>query len=111
MRPAPALRKKYDLINNLKPILPAGAEFILKQNYPNPAVGSTIIEFSIPQQAITSLNLYNILGQRIKSIINEDLVEGTYRIPVDISELENGVYLYKMRYGNKEQTLKMNIVR
>ncbi len=78
---AGASQRKYDLINNLKPILPAGAEFILKQNYPNPAVGSTTIEFSIPEQAVTSLNLYNIMGQKVRSIMNEDLVEGTYRLP------------------------------
>lgn len=108
---AAASQKKYDLINNLTPMFPAGTEFILKQNYPNPANGNTIIEFSIPQKAAISLNLYNILGQKVKSIIDENLGEGTYRIPLNTSDLENGVYLYKMRYGNKEQTLKMNVIR
>lgn len=107
---AAASQKKYDLINNIR-TLPAGAGFVLKQNYPNPAADNTTIEFSIPQKAATSLDIYSIAGKKVRAVLSEELNEGTYRIPVDVSGLASGIYLYKLRYGNKQQVLKMNVVQ
>ncbi|HEY1009523.1 MAG TPA: T9SS type A sorting domain-containing protein, partial [Daejeonella sp.] len=83
----------------------------LDQNFPNPANDQTIIEFSVPEPGLTSLTLYNTGGQQIRELVNANLPKGVYNINVNLSDLEAGVYLYKMMYKGKEKTLKMIIAK
>ena len=71
--------------------------FSLEQNYPNPFNPTTTIRFQIPDDGIVSLNIYNILGQEVVTLLqNEELEEGEHEIQFDASKLSSGVYFYRI---------------
>lgn len=86
-------------------------DLVLKQNYPNPAADRTTIEFSVPQEALTGISLYNSSGKFIREILAENLRQGSYRIDVDLTDLINGVYFYRLSYGKEQMSLKMLVVK
>jgi hypothetical protein len=86
-------------------------DFVLKQNYPNPAGNTTTIEFSVPKEAPTSIALYDSMGKYVKDILKENLRQGNYRIDVDLSELKSGVYFYRLTYGKEQLSIKMLVVK
>ncbi|MCH8033964.1 MAG: T9SS type A sorting domain-containing protein [Bacteroidetes bacterium] len=91
-------------------------EFNLFQNYPNPFNPSTKIRFTIPNVAssfslITTLVVYDILGNEITSLINKELPAGEYVFTFDASELSSGIYFYKLKAGSFIVTKKMILIR
>lgn len=85
--------------------------FKLGQNYPNPFNPTTQIEFSIPMADKVSLDVYNVLGQRVAQLVNEKLNAGSYTYKFDASSLSSGVYIYKITTGNFVQSKKMALVK
>jgi len=72
-------------------------KFLLKQNYPNPFNSGTKIEFSFPVSAQISLNIYNILGQEVNTVIPRSMYDpGFYSYTFDGSALSSGIYIYKL---------------
>ena len=67
------------------------------ENYPNPFNPSTIINFSIPQAAIVSLQVFDILGNEIQNLVNESKEPGVYRVEFNGSGLASGMYLYRIQ--------------
>ncbi|MEO8796053.1 MAG: T9SS type A sorting domain-containing protein, partial [Daejeonella sp.] len=108
---AAAAQIKYNLLSGVGPVDPNATSFELKQNYPNPGTGITTIEFSIPQEAPVTLTLYNVLGKKVQTLIDDTLNQGTYKFPVNVQDLKSGVYFYKMQWGSKSKTLKMLVGR
>lgn len=102
-------QSKYEKLSSKSPLPAISDQLILKQNYPNPVSGFTTIAFNLPVDGHAELSLYNILGQRVKNIMNQNAAGGYYTIETDLSELSGGVYFYKLRFGNGERTLKLNI--
>jgi hypothetical protein len=100
-------------------------DFILYQNYPNPFNPSTTISFSIltsplnpsPYQGegnrerLTSLVIYDILGSKIETLINEEMNPGFYEISFDGSKLSSGIYFYKLSTPDYSQTKSMVILK
>jgi hypothetical protein len=70
--------------------------FSLMQNYPNPFNPSTSIKFSIPEEGKVNLSIYNILGQKIITLVNYDMRAGKYEVKFDASRYASGVYLYRL---------------
>ena len=85
--------------------------FELAQNYPNPFNPSTIISFSIPSSAFTSLKVYDILGNEVATLLNEEKPAGEYNLTFDASSLTSGVYLYRINSGNFSKMKKMILLR
>jgi len=90
--------------------------FYLSQNYPNPFNPSTIIEFRISDFGFVILKVYDILGNEIATLVNEDLSPGKYDIEFDLGAshrptITSGIYFYQLRAGNFNQTKKMLIVK
>jgi hypothetical protein len=85
--------------------------YSLDQNYPNPFNPTTNISFNIPKEGFTRLNVYNILGQKIISLVNENLKAGNYVYSFDASKLSSGVYLYRLESNNFSQTRKMLLTK
>jgi hypothetical protein len=81
--------------------------FALSQNYPNPFNPSTSIEFSIPQNSVASLKVYDILGKEVATLSDKYYSAGTYIVNFDASHLSSGVYFYKLVAGNYIETKKM----
>ena len=67
------------------------------ENYPNPFNPSTIINFSIPQAAIVSLQVFDILGNEIQNLVNESKEPGVYKVEFNGSGLASGMYLYRIQ--------------
>ena len=86
-------------------------EFKLKQNYPNPFNPATVIEFTIPETGRYCLSVYNILGQLIQTISDEEYVPGYYKINFDASKLASGMYIYRLSGNNVNISKKMILTK
>ena len=86
-------------------------KYELFQNYPNPFNPNTTIRFYLPEDGIIILTLYNILGQKVKDLLNKDMLAGKYEVPLDGSNLASGVYIYRLDCGNKVETRKMILLK
>jgi hypothetical protein len=91
-------------------------ETSLKQNYPNPFNPSTFIEFDVEsgvnsQSSIVNLKIYDILGNEIETLVNENLKPGTYRASWDASNYPSGIYFYTLTTENYTKTRKMILTK
>lgn len=86
-------------------------QFVLEQNYPNPFNPTTNISFSLPKEGFTRLNIYNVLGQQVASLVNENLKAGKYNYTFDASKLSTGVYFYSLQTTDYSLTKKMLLVK
>ncbi len=86
-------------------------KFTLEQNYPNPFNPSTIIEFSIPLQSQVTLEVFDIKGERVNQLLNEELNAGIYQFDFDASRLSSGLYFYKLIAGKYSNTKKMLLIK
>jgi hypothetical protein len=85
--------------------------FRLIQNYPNPFNPSTIIEFVLPKISDVTLNIYNILGEKVSTLVSDRLSAGSYSYEWDASDLSSGVYLYRLETEGFVETKKMILMR
>ena len=76
------------------------AEFDLKQNYPNPFNPSTIIEYNIPSNSYVTLNIYNLQGKEIITLVDQNQNAGSYKTEFNAANLPGGVYFYKLNATN-----------
>ncbi|MCU0644381.1 MAG: T9SS type A sorting domain-containing protein, partial [bacterium] len=85
--------------------------FELRQNYPNPFNPTTTIEFAIPKSAFVTLNIYNLLGEEIATLVAEQRTAGIHRVNWDAKGLASGVYLYRLEAGEFVRTKKLILMR
>jgi hypothetical protein len=85
--------------------------FNLQQNYPNPFNPSTTITYSISKEENVKLNVYNLLGDKVASIVNENKQAGNYSIHFNASTLPSGIYFYKLETGQNSQIKKMMLIK
>ena len=86
-------------------------EFSLSQNYPNPFNPSTVIRFSLPQTSRVTLTVYNILGQRVATLIDGEVQAGIHNINFNANNLASGVYIYRLSGDNINFTKKMVLTK
>ncbi|SYZ73591.1 exported hypothetical protein [Candidatus Zixiibacteriota bacterium] len=96
------------------PVIPT--KYALAQNYPNPFNPSTAIKFDLPQTSQVKLEIFNILGQKIRTLINREMTAGSYDITFDgkgddNKQLGSGVYFYRLRAGEFEQSRSMMLLK
>jgi len=82
-------------------------DFVLYQNYPNPFNPTTTISFSIPSQSFVSLKVYDVLGNEVATLVNEEKPAGQYEVEFNSSHLASGVYFYRIQAGTFSQVKKM----
>ncbi len=86
--------------------------FSLAQNYPNPFNPTTRIDFALGNAASVKLSIYNILGQKVATLINNEYRQaGSQSITFDAGKLTSGVYFYKLEAGSFVQTKKMVLMK
>lgn len=85
--------------------------YSLEQNYPNPFNPTTNIQFSVPIAGSYSLKVYNLIGQEVATLLNEEISAGVYNVNFDASELTSGVYAYTISGNNFTQTKKMILLK
>jgi hypothetical protein len=96
-------------------------DFTLGQNYPNPFNPSTSIQFRVGSLEFTepvhiTLTIYNILGQRVKTLVNEDRLPGEYSVvwngkDEEGKEVTSGIYFYRLKSEKFEKSMKMTLLR
>lgn len=94
----------------VEPIL-SKLEYKLSQNYPNPFNAQTRISFSIPKKELVQLKLFNIVGEEIKLLVNEEKPAGIHSVSVDLSDLPTGVYIYKIIAGSFAESRKLILIK
>jgi hypothetical protein len=87
------------------------AEFALEQNYPNPFNPSTRIKYSIGSKQFVSLKVYDVLGNEIATLVNEEKPSGDYELQFLAVNLPSGIYFYKLEAGNFTKTKKMILMK
>ena len=83
----------------------------LLQNYPNPFNPVTTIQYSTPQRSLVSLKVYDVMGNEIATLINEEKEKGDYSLNFNASKLASGMYLYRLEAGSFVQTRKMILLK
>ncbi|GBD87947.1 ser-Thr-rich glycosyl-phosphatidyl-inositol-anchored membrane family protein [bacterium BMS3Abin03] len=91
-------------------------EFRLEQNYPNPFNPSTKIKFTIPyvetgHAPSVQLKVYDILGNEVATLVNEEKPAGTYEVEFDAVDLTSAIYFYQLKAGSFIQTKKMILIK
>jgi uncharacterized delta-60 repeat protein len=94
-------------------------KFSLEQNYPNPFNPTTKIRYSIPnviasetkQSQLVTLKVYDVLGNEVATLVNEEKPAGTYEVEFTAPELSSGIYFYKLQTGSFVETKKMVLLR
>jgi Secretion system C-terminal sorting domain len=86
-------------------------DYKLEQNYPNPFNPSTKISFSLKERGKVNLNIFNILGQKIAELLNEDLPAGHHEVEFNAKNLASGIYIYQLKVGNKFTATKKMILQ
>lgn len=85
--------------------------YVLNQNYPNPFNPTTIITYNIPELSFVSVKVYDILGNDIATLVNEEKLAGRYDARFDGTGLSSGIYFYKLQAGNHHETKKMILLQ
>ena len=71
--------------------------FFLSQNYPNPFNRTTSIQYSVSSRQFVTLKVYDVLGNEIETIVNEEKLEGVYELKWSATQLPSGIYLYQLK--------------
>jgi hypothetical protein len=85
--------------------------FRLDQNYPNPFNPATTIGYQLPAWEHVSLEVYNILGQKMATLVDEDQSPGEHKFVFNGTRFASGVYFYRMRAGDFVQTHKLMLLK
>jgi Tol biopolymer transport system component len=86
-------------------------KYVLNQNFPNPFNPTTIIRYSLPENANVSLIVYDILGRQVAELINSEVDAGYHQVEFNASKLSSGMYFYKLTAGNFVQINKMLLLK
>ncbi|MXV14602.1 S8 family serine peptidase [Hufsiella ginkgonis] len=106
---AAAAQAKYISISPEEP--PIANTLVLSQNFPNPVTEKTTVEFSIPEGGQVSVALYDLVGRKVKTYLNEFLAAGVHTLNISSFDLQNGIYMYKIKYRGEEKALKMMVAK
>ncbi|MER3524470.1 MAG: hypothetical protein C4326_10500 [Ignavibacteria bacterium] len=85
--------------------------YVLRQNYPNPFNPSTRISYSIPEDAKVTLKVFNLLGQEVAELVNQEQTRGNYVALFEANKLASGVYFYRLEAGKFSETKKMLLMK
>ena len=85
--------------------------FALHQNHPNPFNPTTAINYSIPEDGYVTLSVYDVLGNEVAILVDEQKQSGRYEVNFDASALPSGIYFYRLQTGNFTQTKKMILLK
>lgn len=106
-----AAQAKYTQLITSIPADEALSRFNVAQNFPNPAKQQTQISIDLPSNGKTSLEVFDLAGKKVLTVLNQDLKKGTHVFNVDVSRLNSGIYFYKTKFENLEKVMKMGVIK
>lgn len=96
-------------------IIPIGttvpSEYVLSQNYPNPFNPTTNIEFLIPKNGVVKLQVFDMMGREVSTLVDQNLVAGKYKVDFNGSNLSSGTYFYKLTAEGYREVKKMVLMK
>jgi len=95
--------------NNFNHLYPDN--YILFQNYPNPFNPRTMINYQLPMTSAVELSIYNLLGQKVATLVNERKRAGRHQVEWNAGDFASGVYLYRLTAGDFQQIKKMVLIK
>ncbi|MCH7772011.1 MAG: PQQ-dependent sugar dehydrogenase [Bacteroidetes bacterium] len=101
----------YDYSNEISVNVNKPNKFLLEQNYPNPFNPNTRIFYSIPAKAFVIINIYDVLGNEVATLINEEKNEGRYEVLFNANGISSGIYYYRMQANEFVDVKKMIILK
>lgn len=112
LKPGEKFELMNSTINSIK-VRPLGIIYTFKlyQNYPNPFNPTTNIRFSLPEKSNVKLDVYNILGQKVMTILNEVKDAGIHWVNFDGSRLASGTYIYRLEAGKYSAIKNMVLIK
>ncbi len=102
---------KYDRTTRVENKSELISKYALYQNYPNPFNPSTTIKYSIPKLSFVTLKIFDVLGNEIAILVNEEKTTGNYKVEFDASNLSSGVYFYRLQAGDFIDTKKIVLLK
>jgi Secretion system C-terminal sorting domain len=85
--------------------------YSLEQNYPNPFNPTTQIDYSIPNQGFVNITVFNELGQKVATLVNEVVASGKHTVEFNATRLSSGIYFYRIQTGSFVNVKKMNLLK
>jgi len=102
---------KVNYSNEVNVDITAPAVFSLEQNFPNPFNPGTSIKYSIPQDGIVSLVIFNLLGEKMVTLVNQNMKAGKHEVKFDASHYASGIYFYRLDAGIYSSVRKMILMK
>jgi len=99
------------IITAVEPSKQLPTQFALSQNYPNPFNPATKISYSVPRLGMVSLEVFDLLGRKVATLVNESKQPGEYTVDFDASKLVSGVYVYRLSSSGSMMAKKMMLVK
>jgi hypothetical protein len=96
-------------IDDNEPELPE--QYSLSQNYPNPFNSNTIISFHLPEPSNVKIEIFDILGRKIQTLLNEYTPTGHHQVQWSSGGLSSGIYFYNIKTDNYSETKKMLLIK
>ena len=103
--------RTFDVVTSVEEKNQLPTTYGLEQNYPNPFNPVTTIKYQIPEQSFVTLKVYDVLGNEIATLLNEEKPIGNYEVEFDASSLSSGIYFYKLQAGSFVETKKMILIK
>lgn len=85
--------------------------FLLEQNFPNPFNPSTIIKFTLSKTEYVNIEVFNALGQKIKTLLNKHMIAGHHEVEFTAGNLSSGIYFYRIEAGEFQEVKKMVLLK
>jgi hypothetical protein len=102
---------ELSLPTDIEPTKNVPLQFGLAQNYPNPFNPSTMIQYMLPTAGMTTLKVYNLLGQEVATLVNEMQAPGAYTVRFNASSLSSGLYFVRIQSGSFSAVKKMVLLK
>ncbi|NNG26433.1 MAG: T9SS type A sorting domain-containing protein [Ignavibacteriaceae bacterium] len=100
-----------DIITGISDVTNIPTHHYLSQNFPNPYNPVTTIKYQIPELSFVTLKVYDVLGNEISTLVNEQKPSGEYEIEFDGAEVPSGIYFYRLKSGSFVETKKMVLMK
>ena len=101
----------YEYSNEINVDVTGPAQYSLDQNYPNPFNPSTLIKYSVAQDGFVNVSIFNLLGEKVATLVNSNMKAGSYELNFNASQLSSGVYFYSIEAGDFKAVRKMMLMK